>query len=118
MQVSRGMVGGLFALVACSVMIMPAPAKSQSVPAGTVILINRTTGQCVNNGGSNQAGVQMIQQTCRGQRSEQWTLSPLNGGYRIASRLSKLCLAVASGTADGAAILQNTCVSGKNSQTW
>jgi galactose oxidase len=119
MQVLRGAAAALCAVAAWGVAVMTPWAAAQALPVGAVvILINRNSGQCINDGSSNQTGLQMSQRTCQGQLAEQWTLSAVTGGYRIISRFNNMCLAVAgNSTADGAAIQQRNC-NGSSSQTW
>src|SRR5262245_35628998 len=52
MRASRGGAVGLFAFALCG-FVMTAWAEAQSVPTGVVILINRNSGQCVNDNGSD-----------------------------------------------------------------
>jgi galactose oxidase len=98
--------------------VMTPTAEAQSVPTGAVILINRNSGQCANDSGSDQLGLQMIQRSCRGGSDEQWTLQALTGGYQIVSSRNGLCLEVAGASkADAAAVQQGTC-NGTPNQTW
>jgi ricin-type beta-trefoil lectin protein len=118
MRASRRVAGGLLALAACCIVVMTPSAKAQTVPTGAVILINRNSGQCVNDTGSDQLGLQMIQRLCRGGLDEQWTLQAVTDGYQIVSSLNGLCLEVAgASTVNLAAVQQGTC-NGSPNQTW
>ncbi|MGH7930104.1 MAG: RICIN domain-containing protein, partial [Candidatus Binatia bacterium] len=119
MRVLRGAAAGLFTLAACGLTIMTPMAEAQTIPTGSAILINRTSGQCVRiPNASNQLGLQMVQLPCRGPLEEEWTLQAVTGGYRIVSELNGLCLEVANAsTSNGAAIRQSTC-SGALHQKW
>lgn len=68
------------------------------------------------SGGSTTAGAQVIQWACTGGGNQRWLVTPVSGGYRIASGKSGLLLTTASGT-DGARVTQQADT-GSTLQRW
>ncbi len=80
-------------------------------------MVNQTSQLCMDvNGGSTSAGAAVIQWTCTGNTNQHWTVTPVTGGYTIASAKSRLLLTTAS-TADGSPVTQQTG-NGTALQTW
>ncbi|MFB8237551.1 family 20 glycosylhydrolase [Kitasatospora purpeofusca] len=73
---------------------------------GTYALVNQASGLCADvNRGFTSAGAKIIQWTCTGNTNQRWTITPVSGGYTIASAKTKLLLTTAS-AADGALVTQ------------
>ncbi|MFE2722611.1 RICIN domain-containing protein [Kitasatospora sp. NPDC059327] len=84
---------------------------------GTYTLVNKASGLCADvTSASYSPGVAITQWTCTGHANQRWTITPVSGGYTIASADSKLLLTTAS-TADGALITQQA-TSGTALQRW
>ena len=88
------------------VLSIASQVEAQTIPSAPVILVNRESGQCaVVPNDAATPGLKLNQQPCRGAAGENWTMQPVPGGYRIASRLDGLCLGVVNrSVADGAAV--------------
>ncbi|MEW2121457.1 RICIN domain-containing protein, partial [Streptomyces sp. NPDC005474] len=80
---------------------------------GTFSLVNINSGKCMDQTGSTNAGTAIIQGTCNGASTQNWTFS----GSAIVSARSGLCLDVSGGsTAEDHAIIQWTCKNTANQQ--
>ena len=77
------------------------------------------TGKCIDiSGASTSNGAALIQSSCNGRTSQQWTLRSVGSNtYRLSAASSGKCMDVSgASTADGAAIIQWPCHSRTNQQ--
>src|SRR5262245_52017979 len=110
MRVSRSGAVGLFAFAVCGFVMTPS-AEAISVPTGTVILINRKSGECINAAATTQ-------RLCRGLADDEWTFEPVTGGYQIRSNSQGTCLGVANSSTANQAVVQQEVCNGAANQTW
>ncbi|HEX7305394.1 RICIN domain-containing protein [Lentzea sp.] len=81
--------------------------------AGTYVVKNAGSGQCLDAGPSPSSGTQLRQQACAGQ---EWVLTDVSGGVRITS--GGLCVGVRdASTSAGKPVQLETCT-GATSQVW
>ncbi|MFI8081547.1 RICIN domain-containing protein [Kitasatospora sp. NPDC086009] len=84
---------------------------------GSYRLTNRESALCLDDsGGSTAAGNPIIQWACTGATNQRWILTPVSGGYTVASKASGLLLTTA-GTANGALVTQQPDT-GSTRQIW
>jgi galactose oxidase len=106
------------------VLVMAAVAVAHTAAAEVVrtaftTIAVESTSKCLDiSGGSGAAGAAAVQASCNVQPTQQWTVQPFNGAFRVIEEQTGQCLAVANAsTASGAQVVQNTCT-GANAELW
>ncbi len=93
-----------------------------AMPTAPVNLLQASSGECLNNQSSKNAGGAIVQYPCAGAvgtTAEQWLLEPYQSWYLVKSALSGLCLSVGGAKEEpaGSAVVQTTCTNA-NKQLW
>lgn len=112
--------GHLFAIFYLVLLSFSTPAWCQTAGSSTTTIVVESSGSCMDvDNGSSQVGLGIDQWTCAGASNQNFTFTPISGGYyTIQPQNDHLCLDAGSGSVTTAVqIIQNTC-SGGNSQEW
>ncbi|WP_439658651.1 RICIN domain-containing protein [Lentzea sp. HUAS TT2] len=112
-RVRTGLVsGGAVVALVTALAAWPGAAANANA-AGTYLLKNAGSGQCLDAGTSPSSGTQLRQQACAGQ---EWVLTDVSGGVRITA--GGLCVGVRdASTSAGKPVQLETCT-GATSQVW
>ncbi|WP_245815850.1 RICIN domain-containing protein [Lentzea albidocapillata] len=81
--------------------------------AGTYVLKNAGSGQCLDAGASPSSGTQLRQQACADQA---WVLTEVSGGFRITA--GDLCVGVRDASTSAGKPIQLEACNGAGSQVW
>ncbi|ATE55440.1 pectate lyase [Actinosynnema pretiosum] len=109
-------VGAVGALVVALVAWPSAPPASAAVSAGTYVVTNGGSGQCLDSGGG-ASGSQLQQASCGGSASQRWTLAAVSGGFRITSAAG-LCAGVRDDSTSAGKVVEQVACGSTGSQTW
>ncbi|MEU3645761.1 RICIN domain-containing protein [Lentzea sp. NPDC034063] len=112
-RVRAGLVaGGAVVALVTALAAWPAIAANANV-AGTYVLKNAGSGQCLDAGTSPTSGTQLRQQACAGQ---EWVLTEVSGGVRITA--GSLCVGVRDASTSAGKPVQLEACTGATSQVW
>lgn len=113
-RVRAGLVsGGAVVALVTTLAAWPGTAALANAAAGTYVLKNAGSGQCLDAGTSPASGTQLRQQACADQA---WVLTEVSGGFRITA--GDLCVGVRDGSTSAGKPVQLEACTGSASQVW
>ncbi|MFJ8957929.1 RICIN domain-containing protein [Lentzea sp. NPDC102401] len=112
-RVRAGLVSGGAVVALVTVLAAWPGIAANANAAGTYVLKNAGSGQCLDAGTSPSSGTQLRQQACAGQ---EWVLTEVSGGVRITA--GGLCVGVRDASTSAGKPVQLEACTGATSQVW